>query len=248
MKIRDILYLIFTALILSYPLYEKYLIKDIYRSNALYYIYVPLAVICFVLMLWITISGNIESSSLTHRIKNQEINTRTLFAENLLISSLEIRTRYKFEYQNDLKATIKMEKANPIKMYFVNTDIEKDSLAFVCDNPKIYFPNKNTIEFKFVFFPDDIAALSRKPMNFLEKYNKIYFPWKSFTHYLALLKLGGPIKQSTDPKLFFQIIINGKVLIEQDEVIKNIDPDSVILIFNTEPELFKDIEKRYLDL
>lgn len=248
MKIRDILYLIFTALILSYPLYEKYLIKDIYRSKVLYYVYAPLAAICLALILWITISAYIESSSITRRIKNQEIHTKSLFAENLRVSSIEIRARYKFEYKSELKATFKMEKANPIKTYFVNTNIKKDSVAFACDNPKVYYPNKNTVEFKFVFSPENMAELSGKPMDYLEKFDKIYFPWKSFTHYLALLKLGGAVEQSTDPKLFFQIIINGKVLIDQEEVIKDIDPSSVILIFNTEPELFKDIEKRFLDL
>jgi len=249
MKILDILYLIFTALILSYPLYEKYLIKDIYRTKVLYYVYAPLAAICLALMLWIAISANIESGSLISRLTNQEINIKSLFAENLRISSLEIQTRYKFEHENELiKAAFKMEKSNPIKMYFVNTDIEKDFVAFACDNPKMYCPNKNTVEFKFVFFPVNMAVLSGKPMDYLEKYDKIYFPWKSFTHFLALLKLGGAVEQSTDPKLFFQIIINGKVLIDEEVVIKDLDPSSVILIFNTEPEVFKDIEKRFLDL
>ena len=39
MKAHDFLYVIFTALILAYPLYEKLLIKEEYRTKVLYYGY-----------------------------------------------------------------------------------------------------------------------------------------------------------------------------------------------------------------
>lgn len=238
----------FTTLILAYPLYEKYIIKDIYRSKVLYYVYAPLAVICILLMLWITVSTNIESSNLTHRLSKQEDSTKSLVADNLKISSIEIRVRYKFEYKSELKAKIRMVKANPLKTYFVNTDIEKDFIAFECDNPKVFYPTNNTIEFKFDFSPKNMADLSGKPIDYLEKYDKIYFPWGSFTHYLALLKVGGAVEQLTDPMLIFQITINGKVLIDHEGSIKNLDPGSVIIIFNTEPEIFTDIVNRFLEL
>jgi hypothetical protein len=235
-------------LILAYPLYEKLIIKDTYRSKVLYYVYAPLSVICVLLLLWITISINIESSKLNQRLSKQEDSTKSLFGDNLKISSIEIRARYIFEYKSELKAKFRMYKANPLKLYFVNTDIKKDSLSFECDNPKVYYPKNNTVEFKFDFSPENMADLSGNSLDYLEKYDKIYFPWKSFTHYLALLKVGGPVEQSTDPMLIFQIIINGKVLIDHEGSINNLDPGSVIVIFNTEPEIFADIINRFLEL
>jgi hypothetical protein len=159
-----------------------------------------------------------------------------------------VRTTYRFEYKNSLNANFQMIKANPLKTYLVNSKAEKDSVALACDNPKVYFPDKHTVEFKFVFQPDQSTDLQGRPLGYLEKYDKIYFPWKSFIHYLALLTVGGPVIQSTDPILDFEILVNGRVLINQKEVIKDIDPNSIVLIFRTEPDLFKDIEVRFMDL
>jgi hypothetical protein len=249
MKAHDILYIIFTALILSYPLYEKLLIKDEYRARVLYYGYLPLAIVCVCLMVWTIITANIESRKVRLRLTNQEIRTESLRAESLKISSIEIRTTYKFEYRNELNATFKMMKANPIKTYLVNSKAEKNSIPLVCDDPKVYFPGKHTVEFKFRFTPETPSELYGKSLGFLEKYDKIYFPWKSFTHFLALLKVGGgTIEQSTDPFMAFQVLLNGRVLIAQEEAIKNIDPSDVVLIFQTEPDLFKNIETRFMDL
>jgi hypothetical protein len=248
MKAHDILYVIFTALILGYPLYEKLLIKEEYRTRVLYYGYVPLALACVLLMVWTMISANIESKKASLRLTNQESTTKSLRAESLKISSIEVRTSYSFEYRTELKATFQMGKANPIKTYLVNSKAEKDSVHLACDNPKVYFPDKHTIEFKFSFVPETPVELHGRALSHLEKYDKIYFPWKSFTHYLALLKVGGPIEPSTEPLLAFQVLVNGRVLIDQKETIKNIDPNDVVLIFQTEPDLFKDIETRFLDL
>ncbi len=247
MKAHNILSLIFTAFILAYPLYDKLLIKDTYRSTSLYYGYVPLALICLLLMLWTIISSNIESSRFHRKLTSQESRTESLLGESLKISSIEIRTTYRFKYQSELNATFNMQKANPIKSYLVNSEVEKDSLSFTCDNPNVYFPDRNTVEFKFTFIPEDPTDIHGKQLGYLEKYDKVYFPWKSFTHFLALLKLGSSMKTSTEPILIFQILINGRVLIDQIVVIKNIDPSSTVLIF-TAPELFKDIEIRSLDL
>lgn len=249
MKAHDILYIIFTALILGYPIYEKLLIKDEYRARVLYYGYLPLAIVCVGLMVLTIIAANIESRKVSLRLTNQEGRTESLRAESLKISSIEIQTTYKFEYRNELNATFKMMKANPIKTYFVNSKVEKDSISLVCDDPKVYFPDKHTVEFKFIFTPETPSELYGKPLGHLEKYDKIYFPWKSFTHFLALLKVGGgTIEQSTDPFMAFQMVLNGRVLIDQEEAIKNINPCDVVLIFQTEPELFKDIETRFMDL
>jgi len=248
MKAQDVLYVIFTTLILAYPLYEKLLIKEEYRTRVLYFGYVPLALACVLLMVWTIISANIESKRVGLRLTGQESSTKSLLAESLKISSIEVRTTYRFEYQSELKATFQMIKANPIKTYLVNSKSEKDSAPLACDNPKVYFPDKHTVEFKFAFQPETSTDLQGRTLGYLEKYDKIYFPWKSFTHYLAMLKVGGPVKQSTDPILDFQILINGRVLIDQREVIKDIDPNSVVLIFKTEPDMFKDIEFRFLDL
>lgn len=227
MKLQHILYLIFTALILAYPLYEKRLVPDIYRAKILYIFYAPLALVVFVLTAWMIISS---------------------VAESLKISSFEIRARYRFEYKENLNVTIAMMKANPIKAYIVNSKEKTDSLSFTTDNPNMYYPNKHTVEFKFDFTLENPAVLYGKRMGFLEKYDSIYFPWKSFTHYLALLKVGGQPELSSDPILFFQIIINGKVYLDQIENIKDIDPGSTVLIYRPEPEVFKDIEMRFMDL
>jgi hypothetical protein len=249
MKAYDILYIIFTALILAYPLYEKLLIKAEYRRRVLYYGYLPLAIVCVCLMGWTIIAANIESRKVSLRLTNQETRTESLRAESLKISSIEILTTYKFEYRNELNTTFKMMKANPIKTYLVNSKAEKDSISLVCENPKVYFPDKHTVEFKFKFTPDSPTGLYGRPLRHLEKYDEIYFPWKSFTHFLALLKVGGgSVEPSTDPLLAFQVLLNGRVLIDQKEAIKNIDPSDVVLIFQTEPDLFNDIETRFLDL
>jgi hypothetical protein len=248
MKAHDILYVIFTALILGYPLYEKLLIKDKYRTKVLYYGYLPLASVCVLLMVWTIISANIESKKIGLKLTQQENSTTSLKAESLKISSVEVRTTYRFEYRNELNATFQMMKANPIRTYLVNSKAEKDSLHFICDNPKAYFPDKHTVEFKFTFTPETPTELSGKAMSYLEKYDKIYFPWKSFTHYLALLKVAGSIEPSKHPVLAFQVLVNGRVLIDQEEVIKNIDPNDGVLIFQTEPDVFRDIETRFMDL
>jgi len=247
MKIQNILYILFTALILAYPLYEGKLVHEAYRLKILHYIYAPLALTILLLTIWKLVSSDKESFFFTQRLTKQESKTKALLAGSLKISSFEIRARYKFTYKNDLDAKIIMEKANPIAAYIVNTEIKKDSISFTSDNPKTYYPNKHTIEFKFSFAPENPSDVYGKPLRFLEKFDSLYLPWQSFTHFLALLKLGGPVELSKDPLLDFQVLINGEVVIDQKEIIKDLDPDSVVLIFRTEPKLFKDIEKYFLD-
>lgn len=249
MKSHDILYIIFTALILGFPLYEKLLIKEEYRAKVLYYGYLPLAIVCVCLMAWTIITTNIESRKVKLRLTNQEKSTKSLEAESLKISSFEILTSYSFEYKNELKSTFQMTKANPIKTYLVNSKVKKDSIHLVCENPKVYFPGKHAVEFKFRFTPEVPTELYGKPMGQLEVYDKIYFPWKSFTHFLAMLKVGGgSVEPSAEPLMALQVLINGRVLIDHKEPINNLNPDDVIIIFKTEPDLFKDIETRFIEL
>ena len=247
MKIQNILYIFFTALILAYPLYERKLVHEAYRQIILYYVYAPLALTCLLLTIWTFVSSDKESSIFTQRLAKQEGKTKALVAGSLKISSFEIRARYKFIYKNELDAKIIMQKANPIKTYIVNTEVKKDSISFTSDNPKIYYPNKHSIEFKFSFAPENPSDVYGKPLRFLEKFDSLYFPWQSFTHFLALLNLGGPVELSEDPLLDFQVLINGEVIIDQKEKISDLPPDSVVLIFKTEPKLFKNIEKYFLD-
>ena len=63
-----------------------------------------------------------------------------------------------------------------------------------------------------------------------------------------MLKVGGKVSPLSEQILFPQLIINGRVYIDQKQAIKDLAPDSKVLIFRTEPELFKDIEKHYLEL
>jgi hypothetical protein len=247
MKSQNILYIFFTALILAYPLYEGKLVHEAYRQRILHYVYAPLALTCLLLTIWTLVSSDKESSLFSQRLIKQEGKTKALVAGSLKISSFEIRARYKFIYKNDLDTKIIMHKANPIAAYIVNTEVKKDSIAFTSDNPKIYYPNKHTVEFKFSFAPENPSDVYGKPLRFLEKFDSLYLPWQSFTHFLALLKLGGPVELSEDPHLDFQVLINGEVVIDQKEIIRDLDPDSVVLIFRTEPKLFKDIEKYFLD-
>lgn len=247
MKIQNILYILFTALILAYPLYEGKLVHEAYRQKILHYVYAPLALACLLLTIWTIVSSYKESSIFTQRLTKQEGKTKALVAGRLKITSFEIRARYKFIYKNELDAKIMMQKANPTSAYIVNTEFKKDSISFTSDNPKIYYPNKRTIEFKFSFAPDPPSDIYGKPLSFLEKFDSLYLPWQSFTHFLALLELGGPVELSEDPYLYFQVLINGEVIIDQKEIIKDLPPDSVVLIFSTEPKLFKDIERYFLD-
>lgn len=248
MKTRDILYLFFTSLILAYPLYAEKLVSETYRAKILYFVYAPLALVCLLIMIWTFVSSNIEISVFGRRLANQEHSTKSLVAASLKISSFEIIARYQFEYKEDLKAKIIMQKANPIRAYIVNTKAEKDYISFTNDVPKLEYPTKKTIDFKFTFTPESPTEVYGRPLEFLEKYDSLYFPWASFIHYLALLKVGGPTELSSDPILSFQVIINGRVILDQGETIKDLDPDSKVLIFRTEPDLFKDIEMRFLNM
>jgi len=248
MEIREILYLIFTALILAYPLYEGKLLSERYKRKIRYFVYTPLAFICLLLTIWLVVSASIEIDIFGSRLTEQEHSTKSLVAASLKISSFEIITRYQFVYKKDLKAKIRMQKANPIRAYIVNSKVEKDYVSFVNDVPKVEYPNRKTIDFKFTFAPESPAEVYGRPLGFLEKYDTLYLPWGSFIHYLALLKLGGPTELSSDPILFFQIIINGRVILDQREPIKDLDPDTKVLIFRTEPDLFKDIEMRILNM
>jgi hypothetical protein len=249
MEAIDILYVIFSGFILAFPLYEKMVIKEEIRSKVLYYVYAPLAFVCLILMVWSTISSNIEKRKFVKRLAIQEKSTLSLEEENLKISSFEISTNYQFKYKDKLRFKFSMDKRNPIKTSVVNTDEAHDSITFTCDDPKVFYPDEHTIEFKFYFKPDSPSDIYGKPLSYLSKYDKIYFPWKSFTHYLALTKVGGPIEKSDfPPTLDFKVMINGRVLLDQTEEIKNIDPKSVVLIFPSQSHLFIEIEKWYLDL
>ena len=247
MKIQNVLYIFFTALILAYPLYEGKLVHEAYRQKILHYVYAPLALTCLLLTIWALVSSDKESFIFTQRLAKQEGKTKALVAGRLKITSFEIRARYKFIYKNELDAKIMIQKANPITAYIVNTEVKKDSISFTSDNPKIYYPNKHTIEFKFSFAPENPSDVYGKPLRFLEKFDSLYLPWQSFTHFLSLLKLGGQVELSEDPILDFQVLINGEVIIDQKEIIKDLPPDSVVLIFRTKPKLFKDIERYFLD-
>lgn len=249
MKIHDILYLIITALILAYPLYEKKFIKEEYRSKLLYFFYSPLAFCCLILMVWLTISTNIANTNTDNGIRNQEVKSKALIAEKLKISSFEIKTKYTFEYKNSLKAKVYMDKQpRPIKTYLVNSEKQKDSIAFVCNNPHVYYPKDNTVEFNLDFIPENPMELYGKPLYFLSNYEKVYFPWEQVTIYLALFKVGGKVEKAKEPTVSFQIIINGKPYLENTDEIKNLEPGSVILIFQTKPEIFENIEQHFLNL
>jgi len=247
MKIQNILYIIFTALILAYPLYEGKIVQEAYRQKILHYVYGPLALACLLFTIWNIVSSDKDSAVIFQRLTKQEGNTKALVAGRLKITSFEIIARYKFIYKNKLDAKIMMQNANPISAYIVNTRVKKDSISFTSDNPKIYYPNKHTIEFKFTFAPENPSDIYGKPLGFLENFDSLYLPWQSFTHFLALLKLGGPVELSEDPHIDFQVLINGEVIIDRKEIIKDLPPDSVVLIFRTEPKLFQDIEKYFLD-
>jgi len=179
------------------------------------------------IIIWTLVSSRAESDKFFQKLTRQENSTKSLIAESLKISSFEIRTRYRYEYKNELGVQIEMKKSNPIKAYIVNNEKEKDSISFINDSPKIYYPNKNTLEFNFNFSLEEPSKVYGKPLKLLEQYDKIYFPWKSFTYFLALLKVGGRSPElASEPILFFQIIINGRVYLEQKEIIKDIEPSA----------------------
>jgi len=62
-------------------------------------------------------------------LTSQESSTTSLLAESLKISSIEIRTTYRFEYRSELKTTFaEMKKANPRKRKFDNIFDQDDAL------------------------------------------------------------------------------------------------------------------------
>ena len=246
MKIPSVLYLIFSALILSYPLYEEVIFKEEIREDMLLFVYSPFALICFGLMFYEALSTNKIFKKFNILHGNHTKITDSLISQNLSISKIKIHTKYIFRYKQELTAKIVMQKNNPIRAYFIDTEDKKNHLEFLCDNPQIYYPDKNAIEFSFSFRPSHPSKVYGKQVADLERFDQIYFPWQSFIHFLALLKVGGEVQKDSEPTLNFQIVINDVVYIDHESLIENIPDDSQVIIFNTEPSIFSNIDENYL--
>lgn len=242
---KNILLLIFTLLIVAYPFLEK-LIGQENRDKVLIYIYAPIGLLYLIITSWVILSSHFETNQLANKMLSQEKITGSLTAVIGKVSSFEIRTRYVFEYEYEVNR-ITMDKANPIKAYLVKSQDKSKKIVFSTDNPKIYYPTKNMLEFRFSFTPENPEEIFGKKFSLLENFDLLYLPYQSFTHFLALVSIGKENKLKSIPLVYFQVIINGKVYIDEKQEIKDIEPGSLVLIFQSQPKLFENIENYFLD-